>query len=269
MKDLFKRYWWCLLLMITMPVIINFIVITPALFPSYTADGSNGWLGFFASYISSIIPFVILFFTIRDNHQENERNRNIQVRTIEYQIAKGNLVTVRQSIINYIQSLHLYELGFIPHYPKEYVNDSLLKLKKIGEDVVSTYEQMEFSLVDYNNEADIEYKAFLEKFNLEFSALIKDLAWVLDSYLPKNTNVSTSERIKSYREANRKEHFYYDEKKRVWSLLEQGKYDVKTNSSKLMDDLLDAFDFSSIRKETKKFITNEQKRIEDSLLNYR
>ena len=251
-----------------MPIIINFIVITPALFPSYTADGSNGWLGFFASYISSIVPFVILFFTIRDNHQENERNRNLQVRTIDYQIAKGNLVAARQSIINYIQSLHLYELGFIPHYPKEYVNDSLLKLKKISEDAVSSYEQLEFSLVDYNNEADIEYKVFLEKFDLEFQALIKDLAWVLDLYLPKNANVSTSERIKSYREAEMNTTFYYDEKKRVWSLLEQGKYDVNTNCCKLMDDLLDAFDFISIRKETKKFITNEQKRIEESLLNY-
>ena len=148
------------------------------------------------------------------------------------------------------------------------MNDTLLKLKKIGEDAVSSYEQLEFSLVDYNNEADIEYKAFLEKFNLEFSALIKDLAWVLDSYLPKNANVSTSERIKSYREAEMKETFYYDEKKRVWSLFEQGEYDVKISVSKLMDALLDAFDFSSIRKETKKFITNEQKRVEDSLLNY-
>lgn len=257
-----------MLLMIVIPIIINFIVITPALFPSYTADGSNGWLAFFATYISSIIPFVILFFTIRDNHQENVRNRNLQVRTIEYQIAKENLVTARQSIINYIQSLHLYELGFIPHYPKEYVNDTIFKLKKIGEDAVSSYEQLEFSLVDYNNEADLGYKAFLEKFNLEFSALIKDLAWVLDSYLPKNANVNTSERMKSYREADMKETFYYDEKKRVWFLFEQGEYDVENSLSKLMDDLLNAFDFNSIRKETEKFITNEQKRIKDSLLNY-
>gem|GEM_PF-4415451 len=256
------------MLMIAMPVIINFIVITPALFPSYTADGSNGWLGFFASYICSIIPFVILFFTIRDNHQENERNRNLQVRNIEYQIAKGNLVTARQSIISYIQSLHLYELGFIPHYPKECVNDTLLKIRKISEDAISSYEQLEFSLVDYKSEADIEYKTFLEKFDLEFRALIKDIAWVLDSYLPKNTNVSLNERIKSYQEAEIKEPFYYDEKKRVWYLLEKGNYDVKSNGSKLMDDLLDAFDFSSIRKETKKFITNEQKRVEGSLLNY-
>ncbi len=209
---------------------------------------------------------MILFYTIKDNHRENERNRNLQVRTIDYQVAKGNLVAAKQSIINYIQSLHIYELGFIPYYPKQYVNDTILKLKKISEDAIFSYEQLEFSLVDFKGEADIKYKVFLEKYNMEFRALIKDLAWVLDLYLPNNINVNANDSIMSYREAEIKESFYYNENKRVWHLLENGKYDVVNNGSELMNDLLDIFDFNSIRNKTKEFIRNEQKRVDSILL---
>ena len=267
MYSFIKKYWLCLILLIVTPIIINIIVLIPTPFPSYTADGSSGWLGFFASYIGSIIPFVILFFTLRDNHQENEKNRNLQVRTIEYQVEKDGLTVAKQAIIGYIQSLHIYELGFIPHYPKQYVNDTLLKLKQISESAVFSFEQMDFALADFNDDKDVEYRSYFVKINLEYQALIKDFAWILDFYLPQNAHLDVINKLKEYKELNTKVPVYFDDKKRVWNFIQDDNYDIINNGSELMEKLLDSFDFRSIKEKTREFIKYERSKIKNNLIN--
>ena len=87
MKILFKRCWWVVLLIIIIPIFINFVLLIPAL-TNIVGDNTD-WLSFWGSYLGSIISAGVAFFILaiqyRQNKKENERNRNLQINVIKHQ----------------------------------------------------------------------------------------------------------------------------------------------------------------------------------------
>ena len=82
MRNIFKRYWYLIVIVLVIPIILNYILPLSISFVGNVIGGENStevWLGFFGSYIGSIIgavvTFLVLYFTIKSNKEENVKIR--------------------------------------------------------------------------------------------------------------------------------------------------------------------------------------------------
>ena len=94
MKDFLKKYWWCVIIIVFAPIVINYLLLIPAIGPVVGEDVH--WLSFWGSYLAALIPtvgaFMILYIQRRDSlgenekrRKENEENRNLQINILKYQ----------------------------------------------------------------------------------------------------------------------------------------------------------------------------------------
>lgn len=186
---------------------------------------------------------------------------SIEVDSVDREV----LNTVRTYLANYIQSLNFIELGYISNYPKERVNDSLLKIKMISSNVIQFYELLEITLEEYNDDKAKEFKESLIRFHNEYLGLIADFGWILDFYVNKKIEADSKIEVQKYKEFIKSTGNYYNEEKRIWKLLEDGNYNIYRDAPILMNKLLNRLEFSSVIKDIKVFIKYEQTKIEESV----
>lgn len=118
-----KAYWWAILIILTVPILLNFIVLIPAFLP--IVGGSVEWLSFHGSYIGSIIASLItlyvLYKQLQHNHEENERtrqenqivnekNRQLQLKILSYEQETQWLQEMRSACINNIDSYNVNDI---------------------------------------------------------------------------------------------------------------------------------------------------------------
>ena len=72
-REFLKAYWWAILIILAVPILLNFIVLIPAFLP--IVGGSVERLSFHGSYIGSVIASLItlyvLYKQLQHNHEEN------------------------------------------------------------------------------------------------------------------------------------------------------------------------------------------------------
>lgn len=88
-----------LLLILICPIIINVIMLIPCKW----ASGDNVWIGFWGSYLGSMLSagaaFVILYIQRKDNHKENNNNRQAnKVENAENRKLQINEIHYRQEL---------------------------------------------------------------------------------------------------------------------------------------------------------------------------
>lgn len=118
-----KAYWWAILIILAVPISLNFIVLIPAFLP--IVGGSVEWLSFHGSYIGSIIASLItlyvLYKQLQHNHEENERtrqenqivnekNRQLQLKILSYEQETQWLQEMRSACINNIDSYNVNDI---------------------------------------------------------------------------------------------------------------------------------------------------------------
>lgn len=70
MKELFRKYWWVLVIMLIIPVLINIMVLIPV--PgNWVAGRPNDWIHFWASYLGAVASFMMVWYTSRALKQNN------------------------------------------------------------------------------------------------------------------------------------------------------------------------------------------------------
>lgn len=81
-----KIDYWGLAILVFSPIIVNVILGIPAI---CTVNGdTNGWLGFYGSFVGAIIPMFILYRTRQWNKKDNDETRNQQHKILKYQAKK-------------------------------------------------------------------------------------------------------------------------------------------------------------------------------------
>jgi hypothetical protein len=281
MWRVFKENWKLIITgLIIIPIVADLIVFCPAPFPCLVVESTKEWLNFFAAYISALIgafvSFVILYKTIehnkaeslanrQDNHTENEINRNLQISILKYQIAKEGLNAVKTSLANYKQSLNIMDLSYFP-YSSNTINEQQINLrliKNILAESDSSYNLLMINLTEYKDEYEMQFKAKVQYFGLAYEALLKDLAWFIDN--PESsvtTNHLTIENIikstQKYKEYEESQPTFIKDARRIWDIIEKYEFQIYANRSKIMDDLLDSFDFKAFDKLTEEFMTYER-----------
>lgn len=102
-----------ILLILLCPIVINALMLIPCKW----ASGDNAWIGFWGSYLGSMLSagaaFAILYIQRRDNHKENSNNRQanqkenaenrkLQIKEIQYRQEMGWLGDFREAIVENI-----------------------------------------------------------------------------------------------------------------------------------------------------------------------
>ena len=112
MKTLFKRCWWVVLLVIIIPIFINFVLLIPAL--TDIVGNNTDWLSFWGGYLGSIISAGVAFFILeiqyKQNKNENERNRKLQINVIKHQQELEQIHNIIKISSNLILSVNPAEI---------------------------------------------------------------------------------------------------------------------------------------------------------------
>lgn len=115
MMDLLKRYWWIAVLVLVLPVVINFVLQIPAF--TQTVGDSETWLSFWGGYLGAIISasvaFIILAIQSRQNKEENQNNRKLQINVIRHQQEQAWLHDIIQVAAKLISDASLAEISII------------------------------------------------------------------------------------------------------------------------------------------------------------
>lgn len=70
--DYIRKYWWCFIIgFVTIPIILNAILLIPAFTP--IVGDNTEWLSFFGSLIGSLASFVMIFFTAKTLEQNKQQ----------------------------------------------------------------------------------------------------------------------------------------------------------------------------------------------------
>ena len=252
------KYWWAILLILFAPVMVNAILSLSTPFKVY----ENQWLGFWGSYLGALFPFVILVITINNGRKENDRNRKTQAAVIEYQVSKEYLASLKKALAKYLNALHVYDLSFIPFGYKKSKAFYVQRLSDIAKEVSLSFDLLELELVDYDDSEEQSFKSFLTKFNSEFNGLLGDIGWFIDH----KVDVSEEVALQTFYDLVMKEDAVYNERKRIWKIIEENDYSIQDDGCTILNDLLDVFCFKEIYSKSVDLIQYEKKKIE-SILN--
>lgn len=126
MKEWLKKYWWAILIILILPVAINFALLVPAFSPIVGED--TDWLAFWGGYLGAIISaavaFIILYIQRKDNERQikdvqkdndtqNKANRNLQINILKYQQEQerlNNFIAVSSKLIASINPMDVKTL---------------------------------------------------------------------------------------------------------------------------------------------------------------
>ena len=126
-----KKYWWGILIILAAPIVINYILLVPAVYP--IVGNNTMWLSFWGCYLGAIISsataFIILHIQREDNETQNENNRNdnqkwnnnnrnLQLNTLKYQQEMQWLNAFRQISAEYVSAYNYNDLIRIVNIPR-------------------------------------------------------------------------------------------------------------------------------------------------------
>lgn len=132
MFQIIKKYWMIILIIILLPLAINLICLIPT---KYTID-NNDWIGFWGSYLGSIIGGIITLFVL---FQSNKLTKEIQNQNISFDFEKEiffksyeNICEMKQTIDNCynIESMDISKLNYLLN---------TIEINVVNEKLVSEY----------------------------------------------------------------------------------------------------------------------------------
>ena len=146
MKEWVKRYWWIAVLVLVLPVVINFVLQIPAFTP--IVGDSESWLSFWGGYLGAIISasvaFVILAIQSRQNKEENQANRKLQINVIKHQQEQARLQNIINASAKLISDTGLTKISII-----------CCKMGGPNSDIVSMLEDIVKDVDNHRNELDL------------------------------------------------------------------------------------------------------------------
>lgn len=251
---LIKKYWWLLPSLIffaAIPIIINIIMLQPSPCEVYEGD----WLSFWAPYLGAIVPFLILYFTIRSNENENQKNRAAQSNYIKCQIDYSRLDNLNTRIAGYISALNEMELDLISEKSKYEPILSRNKVELILKQANQAYNLLDISLSFYEDVKSQEIKNYLKNFQQEYNEVLPDLCYIIKSYNPGNPDEDLAKDIEQNPSGN----------ERILKLVKEKGLNINENRDDIMYELVNNLAIDDLEKELKNFIIYEKEIIDKQM----
>lgn len=271
MKNILKKYWWILLSVILIPCLINSIMIQPRIYRIVGNDTSwlSFWGGYIGSVISSAIALFILWKQLNQNHQENDENRKLQLKNIEYQQKTQWLNLLRSKLADYYSAFCIYDLTFLEEkiFKKENQSDIRNEIKVLLDRMNNAYFSVGI-LFPENMDSDEKRLLFeIKKITEEFYAMLSDLYWYVHDVAYLSGGFELNESI--YKEKTDK--YIMDANKydlshdRIWDIIIAKDYNIYDKHEEIVsnyfDLVLEIFNPNNIQKHIINLIDYEQNKI--------
>jgi hypothetical protein len=252
MKSLIKKYWWAILIVLALPIIANYIVLCPSIAP--IAGESKDWLNFLAVYFSGLIAafvsFSILYKTIETNNIENSKNRNLQVRTIEYQTEIqwiNNLKSAIQEVYNAFNILWLDEIYLIFKNTDDYNNaDSAKivkeKIKQLCNKVNLATDNFRLTIVGRTDSEEVQFSTDFDELRSKFCNVVSDISALSEVCFHNGTDDSLKSQFeKAISDHKDKCTSTEDDSERLWAIANNHEMKLKSHKAQIVKDLIDAY----------------------------
>lgn len=271
MKNVLKKYWWIVLSVILIPCLINLIMIQPRIYRIVGNDTSwlSFWGGYIGSVISSAIALFILWKQLNQNHQENEDNRKLQLKNIEYQQKSQWLNLLRSQLADYYSAFCFNDLHFLKDKIIEKENQSDIRKELRG--MVGRMTNAFFNVRNlFSKDTDSDEKRLLldiTKITALYFATLSDLDWYVLNVAYHSGSFESNkqmyiERTKKYMTDAHKYGLSHD---RIWDIIKANDYNIfdkhKEIVSKYLKDVFKVIDFDNVQRHIANLIDYEQNKI--------
>lgn len=201
MKISMKKYWWIALVILLMPIALNFILLTPS-FTAIVGD-EIAWLSFWGGYLGAIIStaaaFIILYIQRKDNESENEKNRvdnevqnkqnreeneklnranrQLQLNIMKYHQQSHWLDNFRNASLKYSQALNNNNLVLISNMMWEHPQDAFNIVKQLFDDLDAS--QAKFAFTRKQDEDSANLAQYIGEKAKLYRCSLNDLQWIV------------------------------------------------------------------------------------------
>lgn len=245
MIDILKKYWWVILLIISAPILINYLILKPAIFKFIGKD--TDWLNFWGAYIGTILSSFIAFYVLHkqliQNQNENENNRNLQINILNYQQKSQWLTELKVKLAEYYKSFSFNDINAIADRILTKETNVIIQIKETRaslKQIIDSFNIADFSKgIMFSNELTKEESKFIAKlksYSGEFCALLEDIDWYMfevyghtggDDML-KDMYV---EETKSYQQ---EEHTHISQSRRIWDIIIEYDYKITSKNKEII-----------------------------------
>lgn len=245
MIDILKKYWWVILLIISVPIIINCLILKPAMFKFVGKD--TDWLNFWGAYIGTVLSSCIAFYVLRkqlsQNQNENENNRTLQINILKYQQKSQWLTELKIKLAEYYKAFSFNDINAIADriLAKEtYANIQIKEVRASLKQVIDRFNIADFSKgVMFSKELTQEEIDFLEKlksYSDEFCALIEDLDWYVFEVYGHNGSDDTLRRMyeSKTKKYQQEEHTHISQSRRIWDIIIECDYKISSKNKEII-----------------------------------
>lgn len=275
MKEWFKKYWWVILIILTLPIAINFLLLVPVFSP--IVGENTDWLSFWGSYLGAIISagvaFIILSIQYQQNKKENNDNRELQKNVLKHQLKTQWLADLKIKLIDYYNAFHyidLYNICVLMRDRKE--TDKDFCVKKLhncwsDKDNATYHIQMLFS--SKTDEIENDFMEMLSEYDTIFYELYTDLTWYCHimsfEYLKNITPVEYAKlETEKFKQTQNMESSY-----RIVNIIEKYNYKIISCNEQIINErisILEEYDSATLWGNIKALVGYEQKLIDNILI---
>lgn len=199
-----KKYWKAILIILALPIVINFILLIPALSP-IVGDNVN-WLSFWGSYLGAIISagaaFVILHIQREDaklenkqnrlsneeqnnqnriaNKKQNDANRQLQLNIMKYHQQSQWLDNFRNASLEYYQAFNKNDIVLISNCMWDNPEEAFNMMKALFDRVAIT--NAKFSFFCKQDDTAQALQKEINKTHKTYVQFLHDLQWIIQYY---------------------------------------------------------------------------------------
>lgn len=186
-----KRYRWIVILVLVLPVVVNFTLQIPAFAP--IVGNSESWLSFWGGYLGAIISagvaFVILAIQYRQNKEENLRNRQLQINVIKHQQEQAWLHNIIEISAKIIHDTNLARISIVCGKIGGPNCDTIDMLEDIIKDVENHKNELDL-YIDSNSRASRKFKLEIDEYIYLFCQKLNEISNIARFFIYNKGNVS-------------------------------------------------------------------------------
>ena len=275
MKDWLKKYWWAILIILILPVAINFALLVPAFSPIVGED--TDWLAFWGGYLGALVSagvaFIILSVQFKQNQDENNTNRELQKNVLKHQLKTQWLADLKIKLIDYYNAFHYIDLYNVCVLMRD--NQKINKdfcVKKLhncwsDKDNATYHIQMLFS--SKTDAIENDFMQVLSEYDTIFYELYTDLTWYCHMMAFRSfENITPVEYAKleaeKFKQTQNMENSY-----RIVNIMEKYDYKIISCNEQIINEriaILEKYDSATLWGNIKALVGYEQKLIDNILI---
>lgn len=275
MKDWLKKYWWAILIILILPVAINFALLVPAFSPIVGED--TDWLSFWGGYLGALVSagvaFIILSVQFKQNQDENNTNRELQKNVLKHQLKTQWLADLKIKLIDYYNAFHyidLYNICVLMKDRKETDKDFCVKkLHNCWSDKDNTTYHIQMLFSSKTDEIENDFMEMLSEYDTIFYELYTDLTWychiISFEYLKNITPVEYAKlETEKFKQTQNMESSY-----RIVNIIEKYNYKIISCNEQIINErisILEEYDSATLWGNIKALVGYEQKLIDNILI---